>query len=296
MNRTWSVVILLGGLFASHSATARELSEIVKSKELRACFVAKYDGLFAPVPRDCKDSCSPSSGGAAVEFMRAFANHLSPDVKLMIRQITFDEQFASDHIADGRKSAGEPVILSSGKCDILPNNVTILERRSSQMAFVPLFRSRAIVLTDKSKYRYFIRPQDLAGKTLVTHKGSAFESWVQEMNLVAFKENPVKMHIEPRTEGQLAALSTGKADFVLFDSDTAVWLAKDKQHSYRVTFPVGKSDEIGWAIAKSSVNLKAEIEKFLYPNGKRNKLMNRIWKEHYGLTFAEFELLVRGGN
>ncbi len=72
----------------------------------------------------------------------------------------------------------------------------------------------------------------------------------------------------------------------------AIWSTR-LQQQMTVAFPVGATDEIGWAFRKDDKDLQAAVQLFFDEQRKNpGSDFNIIWKKYFGRTLTEFIALM----
>lgn len=271
-------------------AHARSLAEIAKSKELRICVSFLHPALGSVEPAACRENCKVS--GAVYEESMAFTRSLGKGIAPRFLRVNWDEQFFNKEGKTVREASYTPELLASGQCDLYPSNLTKNEWRSKKMDFIMLFPSRMMVIVNNWKKPQFRNAADLAGKLVAVEKDTSFHTWIEEQNKLLHFDNPILIKLMSSADS-LLAVDAGKADFTLLDSDMAMWSARHQLKNATVAFPVGATDEIGWAFRKDDKDLQAAAQKFFNTQRKdANTELNKIWKHHYGRTLTEFVALM----
>lgn len=278
------------GLVCVLPAQARSLSEIIKSKELRICISFLHPALGTAEPTSCRENCKIS--GAVYEESLAFTRSLGRGIQPRFLRVNWDEQFFNKEGKTVREGTYTPELLASGQCDLYPSNLTKNEWRLKKMDFVMLFPSRMMVIVNNWKKPLFKNSMDLAGKFVAVEKDTSFHTWLEQQNELVHIDNPILIKLMNSADS-LAAVDAGKVDFTLLDSDMAMWSARHQLKNATVTFPVGTTDEIGWAFRKEDKDLQSAAQKFLNSQRKdANSELNKIWKNHFGRTLTEFIALM----
>ncbi len=295
MKKAWNYrqvifLILILVLSATASVQARSLEEIRQSKEIRICLAS--DLFVAAEAPDCRDNCKFS--GLIYEESLAFANTLGNEIQPKFFKVEWDEQFFDKEGKIIYEADYTPELLASGQCDFFPTNLTKNEWRLKKMDFVTLFPNRIMVIVRKSEKAGFKTVADLAGKTAAISDATSYSTWMKEQNRTVFVSNPVKLvDILQTDEAGVNAVETGKANFTLMDSDKAVWLARHVLKNSTVAFPVGPTDEIGWAFRKEDKDLQAAVQKFFDENRSHTSLLNKIWERYFGITMNMFISIIK---
>lgn len=281
-------MLLLPGLLALPSQ-ARPLSEIRQSKELRIC-IAPEDPTYAIVePPDCRENCKFT--GLIHDEALAFAQTLGAGVQPKWLRVNWDEQFFNKDGQTVRDASYVPELLASGKCDFYPTHLTKTEWRLKKMDFVTLFPGRMMVIVNKSAKPLIRHPRDLGGRVAAVQKDTSHHTWLQDQNRSAFLAHPVQIRFLRMADG-VAAVDAGQVDFSISDPDLAIASTRLLKN-IMVAFPVGPSDEVGWAFRKQDKDLQLAVQAFF--DGQRKQPgseLNRIWKKYFGRSLNEFIALI----
>ncbi len=289
--RIFSVAVGLIGLgCCAPLAQARSLSEIRKTKEIRACVVPLHPAFLSPTVADCKKNCSYE--GPVIDDVENFAKSIGKGIKVKYVGFEWDEQFYNKEGKTVREDVYVPEGLASGKCDFYPSNLTKNEWRLKKMDFVILFTSRMLVIVNKGKKQQFKVTADLGGKTALTQKDTSFDTWLQSENKSTYKSNPMKI-VYAETDESLKQIDEGKADFTIMDSDMALWATKRQTKNSTIAFAVGDKDEIGWAFRKEDKDLQAAVQTYFdKERASKDSGLNKIYKKWFGMSFGDFISLV----
>ncbi len=269
---------------------ARSLDEIKKTKELRICIAPIHPAYASVAPATCKGECKFT--GSVFETSSAFAQSLGMGVQARFFRVDWDEQFFNHKGKTERDAAYTPALLASGKCDFYPSNVTKNEWRQKKLDFVTLFPSRMMVIASKSMKAQIKDSVDLAGKTAAIEKDTSYQTWLQTQNQTVWASNPVKLALLS-TQESFAAVEAGTADFTLADSEIAIWAARHQLKNAKTAFPLGPTDELGWAFRKQDKDLQAAVQVFFDQQRKNpGSEFNQIWQHHFGRSLTEFIALM----
>ena len=285
---TWVLSLAAGTAGPVH---ARSLAAIQQSQEIRICLSPAHPAVVVAQPPDCRDDCTFS--GPVYEAVLAFVATLGTDIKPTFRRVAWDEQFFNQQGQTDREASYTPALLASGTCDLYPSNLTITAWRLKKLDFVPLFQSRMMVVVNTARQKQFNGPADLAGKTAAVQKDTSFHTWLQAQNEDAYAANPVQIQLLG-PGASLTAVDAGAVDFAMADADAAIWSTRYQFKNAVVAFPVGPTDEIGWAFRKEDQDLQAAVAQFFArQKASPTSTLNRIWENHFGLTLNKFETLVK---
>jgi ABC-type amino acid transport substrate-binding protein len=276
---------------ATSIAQARPLTEILKTKELRACiaFVSPTQGKAEPA--GCRDNCTLS--GDAPDLTLAFAKSLGADVKVKGISIGWEEQFTNKEGKVVQADAYTPELFAANTCDLYATNFAKNEWRAKKMNFVMVNPSRLEVVINQNNKDKLRTQATLKGKTIATYTNSVYHAWVMEQNAGAFKADPIKV-LEIANEGEaMQAVEDGKADFSLLIAEDALPLAGHRYPKTTIAFAVGKKLEMGWAFRKDDKDLQRAADKFFRAQrSDPNSLLNKQFKALFNMSVAEFSRMV----
>lgn len=285
-----TVIIALIGIA---EANARSLEEIKASKEIRICIVPDLSVVTAE-PADCIENCTLS--GPVYEEILAFTETLGKDIKSRFIKVEWDEQFYNKEGKNIYDAEYNPELFVSGRCDIFPSNLTKTEWRLKKMDFVTVFPSRMMVIIHKSKKSLFKTAFDLAGKRAAIVLNTSYYTWIKEQNQKIYSSNPIKAEFVQSDEEAIEIVMANKADFTLIDADKAIWIIRHKIKDAMVAFPVGPTDEIGWAFSRQDKELQAAVQKFFDEQRSETSVLNRIWEKYFGVTLNKFITIIKATN
>ena len=281
-------VLMLGGLLGL--AQARSLAEIQQSKEFRVCIAPMHPALAEVSPPECWEQCTFT--GPVYDEVVAFAATLGAEVQLKLRRVVWDTQFHNREGVTVREASYTPELLASGTCDVYPNHLTKRAWRLTKLDIVTLIPNRMMVLVHRTRQAQFRTPADLAGKVAAIEKDVSQHSWLQDENTSTYAANPVRIILMPFNDG-IKAVDAGEVDFTLLDTDAAMWLTRYQFKHAIVAFPVGPTEEIGWAFRKDDKDLQAAVQAFFETHEAMPiSPLNRFGKRRYGLSLTKFIALV----
>jgi membrane-bound lytic murein transglycosylase F len=269
---------------------ARSLAEIKKTKELRICIAPIHPAYSSVEPANCKGDCK--FAGSVFETSAAFARSLGAGIQAKFIRVDWDEQFFNHKGKTEKEAAYTPALLTSGKCDFYPNNMTRNVWRQKKLDFVILYPSRMMVITSKAMTGKIKTSADLGGKTAAVEKNTSYQTWLETQNQTAWAANPVKFLLLS-TQESFASVEAGTADFTVADSEIAIWAARHQLKHAKTAFPIGPTDELGWAFDKQDKDLQLAVQTF-FAQQRENPAseFNRIWKHHFGRSLTEFIALM----
>jgi len=282
-------MLVLGAMLGL--AQARSLADIKQSKELRVCIAPIHPALAEVTPPECWEQCTFT--GPVYEEVVAFAATLGPDITLKFFRVLWDAQFHNREGVTVREASYTPELLASGTCDVYPTHLTKNAWRLTKLDFVTLFPSRMMVIVNQAHKARFHTTADLAGKVAAVEKDTSHHSWLQDQNTSTYAANPVRLTLMPFNDG-IKAVDAGEVDFTLLDTDAAIWSTRHQFKQAMVVFPVGPTEEIGWAFRKDDKDLQAAVQAFFeIQKAMATSPLNQIWERAFGLTLTKFERLLR---
>lgn len=284
-----TALLLLGSLLTvlgTPSALARSLEEIEASGELRVCFSPIHPSIVSAEPPGCREDCAFT--GPAFEAAQAFAASLGGGVRVRGLAVPWNEQFANaggEVVYDGEYV---PELLASGTCDLYPNNLAKTPWRLKKLDIVTMFPNRLIVLTGPDRKDSLRGPSDLAGKVAAVEKETSFHSWLLEQNRSVFSGNPIEIRLLP-TDQAFQAILAGEADFTVIDADAAFWAIRRQYDALHMAFPVGATDEVGWAMRKEDQELQQAVATFFTAQRAYDgSALNQLWNDYFGMNLQQF--------
>jgi membrane-bound lytic murein transglycosylase F len=267
-------------------AQARSLADIMQSKELRICISPVHPAFASVEPAACRDNCKFT--GAVYEQAMLFAKTLGTGVQPKLLRVDWDEQFFNKDGKTVKEASYTPELMASGRCDVYPTNLTKNEWRLKKLDFAVYFPNRMMVIASKAMKGKVKTAADLAGKTAAVEVNTSYHTWLLEQNQTTYSANPVKLALM-NTQESFLAVESGKVDFTIGDADIALWSVRHQLKNASTAFPVGPSDEIGWAFRKDDKDLQLSVQKFFTSQLKNDESpANQIWKKNYGISLNTF--------
>lgn len=251
-------------------AGARTLAEIRQSGELRICVAGSSAAFYQT---------------NAESFARTIG--VAPQV---MRLGDWDRQFQNAAGITVKADSYEAYPLASGVCDLYPNDLHMLDWRRSKMLLVPYYSTRKVVVAHRDMRQTLKREADLAGRRAAVQKGTAYESWLQQMNETSFKADPVAIELLPTAES-MRQVSAGKADFSVIGAEGAFKWVRGELDNLDLLFPVDERVEVGWGISPAADDLRRALEDFFAANLRVGSDLDRAWQKQYGISRMEYQLL-----
>jgi len=261
---------LLAGLLAfwGGAAQARTLAEIQQSHTLRLCVA----GSSAPFYQ--------ANGEALAKFL-----DLQPEV-IVFKE--WDQQFQNRAgvVEKDATYVAEP--LASGRCDVYPNDLHVLDWRATKMDLVRLYTSRKVVVAHRVP-KPMAGVDDLKGRTAAVQKQTAYDTWLQEQNKTRFAGAPVQITYMP-TEQAIAAVANRSADFTVIAAESAFKWVRADLDNLDLLFSVDTPVAVAWGIHPEAAGLRPRIEEFFKASARVGSDLDRSWTKQYGISLMEYQL------
>ncbi len=259
-------------------AKPRTYEEILKSKELRICYTLWLS----------KDTL-PNYPSPYMEMAVAFAKkkNLNPKIK----EIIWGDQFKN---SEGKTLQGEtytPALLDTQDCDLFSTNISPLEWRKKLMDLNWIYISSLTVVVRKEDKKSFKTTNDLKNKKVYVVPNTTYHEWLLEFQKSLKDAEKMKI-IEVPEGGTIAHLLNKDADFIIFESQNALYSKTHISPHVAIAFKLGKAMESGWGFPKGSEEFKNETVKFFEVEKlSTDSEVNQIYKKYFGMTLIDYEKL-----
>lgn len=259
------------------SGEPRKHAEIIKSKELRICYVPWMGEDSLP------DYQSPYLEMAIVYAQK---NQLTPKVE----KILWDDQFKNQKGEIFQGKSYTPAVFDSKKCDLLASSISPLDWRNKLMDMNWIYISSLMVVVRKENKKKFKNLNDLKNKTVAVVPNTTFHEWIMDFQKTLSEAEKMKI-LEVIPGGTTSYVVKRKADFVILSSHQAMYSKLHLSPELSIAFTVGTPSESGWGFPKGS-ELKSETIKFFEEaRNSANSEVNSIYKKYFGLTLNEYDNL-----
>lgn len=264
-----SIAWFLALALAAGSAWGRTLAEIESSRELRICVA-----------------------GSSADYYRANGADFARYLGVQARTITlaqWDQQFHNARGMTVQDERYEAAPLATGKCDLYPNDLHILEWRKTKMALVPYFATRNVVVA-RPQMRPALRSEaDLAGRKASVQAGTAYEGWLRNFNAGPGASAPVAIETAP-TAKSMQAVVQGRADFTVIAAESAFHWVRNDLDNLDMLFPVGEATPAGWGIAFGAADLERALQRYFEDSRRVGSELDQSWRRKYGVSLMEYQL------
>ncbi|MEZ4846673.1 MAG: transporter substrate-binding domain-containing protein [Bdellovibrionota bacterium] len=224
-----------------------------------------------------------------MEIAVAFARQQKLEPKL--KQILWGEQF---HNAEGKTAQGDtytPVLFDSQQCDLFAANISPLEWRKKLMDLNWIYISSLTVVVRKEDKKKFKTSNDLKGKKVFVVPNTTYHEWLLDFQKTLKGSEKMEIH-EVLEGGTIARLLNKEADFILFETQNALYSKTHISSDVAIAFTVGKAMESGWGFPKGSKELEDLTVRFFEEEKKDpQSQLNQIYKRYFGMTLNEYEKL-----
>lgn len=250
-------------------AHSRTLAEIRNSGELRICAAGSSADFY-------------QTNGE--EFARAL--HVRPRTTVLPN---WDQQFHNDQGVTVIDAAYEPALLASGECDLYPNDLHMIAWRQKKMQLVPYFLTRSVVVARPGMRDLLRQPEDLGGHTATVQAGTAYETWLRELNMSLPKERAVVIQTAP-TAQSMRRVADRQADFTVIATESAFRWVRDDFENLDLLFTAGETTEVGWGISPNATDLRDALEQYFATSQRIGSRLDLSWRKYYGISLVEYQL------
>ena len=260
-------MLLLSGI--ALQAQGRSLADIQRSGEMRICVA-----------------------GSSADFYRTngeeFARALGVRTKTTVLA-GWDQQFQNDQGVTVIDGTYEPALLASGQCDLYPNDLHMTPWRKKKMGLVPYFMTRSVVVARPDLRSTLQHPEDLGGHVAAVQAGTAYETWLQELNTSLPKERAVVIQTAP-TAQSIRRVAERKADFSVIAAESSFRWVRDDPQNLDLLFTVGETTEVGWGTSLDAVDLRDALAQYFATSRRIGSRLDLSWRKNYGVSLVEYQL------
>lgn len=264
----WAVILLAGFAFTMASANARTFAEIQQSGSLRLCVA----GSSAPFYQ--------ANG-------EAFAKALNLKSEVTVLK-EWDQQFQNDQGKVVKEASYVAQLLANESCDLFPNDLHVLDWRSSKMDLVPYYTARKVVVAHRDR-KTWRAVADLKGHSAAVQKETAYDAWLTEQNRTIFSGNPVAISYMPTAQA-MAAVAGKTADFTVVGAEAAFKWVRGDLNNLDILFPVDAPVSVAWGIHPRAEGLKSRLEQYFKDSARVGSELDQAWRKQYGISLMEYQL------
>ncbi len=274
------------------SATARTLDEIRRSGVVRVAFT--------------------QSGMQTINmlFAKEFAQFLNCELEIV--PITWNEIFSQNGTVPADYITNDSIYYTPDalrKADFICGTTYIYSWREKFFDFAGIQQVSDLLIVSKVRQRKsainnlfvpdMLRPKgqklnvknykDLKGLRIALMENSSYESNIAKINtLIGGGIEIVKTKSEEESQ-ELA--KKGDVDGFATVSYVGLQFVKGNSQNFKLAFPIGKPDNVAWAVEKGNSSLKMEIDNFFHTIKGSGKL-NQYFSEKFGFNYASYNDII----
>ncbi len=209
------------------------------------------------------------------------------DVKFEETTIKWDDVFSKDgKIPEDYKTNPNirytPDALQ--KADIICGTIYELEWRKKFFDYSGIIQISDILITKKNISKKIKSKKDLKGLKIAFLENSTYET---NISLINKKIGGGIEYIKTKSEDEsLKLLEEGKADGLITVSFLALSYLKNN-NNFKLTFPVNKPQNVGWAVKKGNNKIKEEIKNF-FETIRGNGKLDELFREKYDIDYSTY--------
>jgi hypothetical protein len=257
----------------SNSAFGRSWAEIVKSGELRSCFVPWM-------------GAQSNDRGPDGDLTEVFARHLGLKNKPI--QIPWEQQFEKAPGQIAKEESYTPFLMKEGKCDLFASNMTILPWRQKKLSFVKVFHNQSMLVTRKALAEKIRSEKDLGGLRGLALPHTTYHDSFLELNRGPLSQNP--MRIETKDVNTVSHLKEGKTDVIILVTHLALKESSQKDSALKLLWPIGEKEEVGWGFEREQADLASRFAEFVrVEKAKKESELNRVYRKYFGYSLTEMD-------
>lgn len=278
-------VLMIG---ATGDASARSVSEMMRSGVLRACVPTTNPPDGVVIPQGCTGACQYE--GVIGDMVAAFAHSLDLEPEYWVS--SWDGLFHNANGVTDKEASYTPRLMAEGQCDMIGAVMVSLDWRLRKMEMECFLPSRMMIVAQKDRAANLREVSDLGGLTVSVEQSMSLHSWVEEQNDGPLNENQIHIDFRPYDES-IPAVDRGDADFTVVSVLDALYHTRNLVENSAVSFAVGPIDEGCWGYRKGDAEMGALIEAFFEEQtADTASELSQIWERYYGMSFADFVRLV----
>ena len=293
MKRLLPLILLITTLLSGISiAQGRTLNEIRRSGVVRVAFT--------------------QSGMQTVNyfFAKEFAQFLNCELEIV--PITWNEIFSQNGKVPADYITNDSVYYTPDalrKADFICGTTYMYPWREKFFDFAGIMQVSDLLIISKVRQRHsainnlfvpeILRPKghklnvknykDLKGLRIALMENSSYENNIDTINqLIGGGIEIVKTHSEEESQ-ELAR--TGEVDGFATVSYVGLQFVKENSQNFKLAFPIGKPDNVAWAVEKGNNSLKMEIDNFFHTIKGTGKL-DMLFSEKFGFNYASYNKII----
>lgn len=270
------------------SGSARPMSDILASGELRLCVAQGPLPVGAEQPTGCEGYCGYE--GIVGDVGRVFAKDRGLEAKFWVT--SWAHLFDNEDGVTIKEASYDVGTLKAEQCDMIAAPLSPLPWRMTKIDAHCFMPSRNFILVRKDRVDEFQDLDDLAGKTVAVEADMAFHNWVEQQNAGEWKDNPAKPIFMPYKDA-IASVDRGEADFTVAAVAHALYTTRHVLKNSVAAFAAGPIYNGCWGYAKGDDDMHSWIKSFWDKQlVDEQSQLNDLWHQYYGLSFLEFVRLI----
>jgi len=168
--------------------------------------------------------------------------------------------------------------------DIICGTIYVLDWRKKFFDYSGIIQISDILITKKNVAKKVKSNEDLKGLKIAFMENSTYET---NISLINDKIGGGIEFIKTKSEDEsLKLLEEGKADGLITVSFLALSYLKDNEN-FKLSFPVNKPQNVGWAIRKGNDGIKNEIQSF-FETIRGNGKLDELFREKYDIDYSTY--------
>lgn len=250
-------------------AQGRSLAEIRRDGELRVCVAGSSAAYYQVNGED-------------------FARALGLRVRTTVLD-SWDQQFHNAQGQTVQDASYEAALLASGRCDLYPNDLHMVDWRKTKMRLVPYFLTRSVVVSRPQLRSVLRTPADLAGRSAAVQSGTAYESWLRGFSATLPKDKAIAIQNAP-TAQSLRRVAEQRVDFTVVAAESAFKAVRDDLERLDLLFGVGEPTEVGWGVGENAHDLAQALAQYFADSQRVGSRLDLSWRRFYGVSLTEYRL------
>ena len=170
------------------------------------------------------------------------------------------------------------------EADIICGTIYVLDWRKKFFDYSGIIQISDILITRKNILKKVKSNEDLKGLKIAFMENSTYET---NISLINDKIGGGIEFIKTKSEDEsLKLLEENKVDGLITVSFLALSYLKDNAN-FKLSFPVNKPQNVGWAVRKGNEEIKTEIRNF-FETIRGNGKLDELFREKYGIDYSTY--------
>ncbi|OPX39701.1 MAG: lytic transglycosylase F [Desulfobacteraceae bacterium 4484_190.1] len=251
------LLIFLSVFFFGFHSRENALEKIISSGEIT---VITWNNAH------CYYSYRNNPIGFEYDLARAFSDYLGVNLKVFIPLTRSDLIHA----------------LDNGYGDFIAASMSITPSRKKLVDFSDAyFNNQQVAIINKKNYQIKTL-RDLKGKTIYVPLGTLYEERLRQLRDDGLDINIKSVGGNTSTEELIRMVAENEIEVTIADSNIAL-LNRRYYPDIKISFPIGDTQFLGWAVKKGENHLLNKINEFI-KQIKKNRNYEKIYNEYYADT------------